>query len=126
MSTKIINQSRQSELQMLQSLHKSIADTFEEQCWTFQYNKITKQLDLVQKVGPTCRTRYCSTKLELLEWYRKTLYDISDPNFVPQLVDYTAVFSEYAEYYGIGYDEYITLLTETVENIFSNNPEYLI
>jgi len=116
----------QSERTMLQSLHQSIANAFTEECWTFLYNKETAELDLVQQTGPRCHTRYCPTKSELLTWYKKTLRDVADPTFVPPLVDYTTVFAEYAEYYGIGYNEYINLITKTINNNFSKNPEYFI
>ena len=116
----------QGERVMLQQLHQSIANAFTEQCWTFLYNKETKKLDLVQQNSPRCHTRYCSTKVELFTWYRKTLRDVADPTYIPPLVDYATVFAEYAEYYGITYDTYISMITQTINSAYITNPEYFI
>lgn len=116
----------QSERQLLQDLHQSMANAFVEQCWTFMYNKETGVLDLIQKTGPSCHTRYCPTKSELLTWYKNTLKDIADPTYIPPLVDYATVFAEYAEYYGISYEVYIDLITQTINRAFTEHPEYFI
>jgi len=68
----------QSERQMLQDLHQSTANAFVEQCWTFMYNKEKGELDLIQKTGPSCHTRYCSTKSELFTWYNTTLTNFEE------------------------------------------------
>ena len=116
-----MSQMSNSERAMLHNLHTNISACFSEMNYTFEFNPETIKLDLVQKTNPTCHTRHTLGKPELYNWYKQELVKFEkngQSKFAP--------FSEYAEYYQMGFSTYIKLLKQTILEAEETNPEYFI
>ncbi len=89
--------------------------------YTFEYNVELKDLEIIQKTGPTCHTRHCLTKAELYTWYHEELI-----KYRAGTSSFSKTFEEYAEYYKMDLKTYLWLINQKIKDAVDNNPEYFI
>lgn len=104
----------------LQSFYKAITEAPFIKDYTFEYNKSSNKLDIVFKANSSCMTRHTDTIRGLVADYTTALREYKSCNKTNERL------KEYAVYYGLYFNDYITILQQTLDELSETNPEYFV
>lgn len=105
------------------TLYKSIQDEMSTDHWTFVFNPTTIRLELIQKRSPTCHTRHCLTKSELLNWYEEEVYKYD--NNIPNVLG-NMYFRDYAKHFDMSEKTFADLIRATILELKEEHPENFV